>query len=55
MSNSEKSVSFVIPCLNEHQTLPEVLIKIKKVCLAEFGGRRTEVIVCDNGSTDNSV
>jgi glycosyltransferase involved in cell wall biosynthesis len=55
MSNSKKSVSFVIPCLNEHQTLPDVLTKIKKVCLAEFGGRQTEVIVCDNGSTDNSV
>jgi len=55
MSNSKKSVSFVIPCLNEYQTLPDVLTKIKKVCLAEFEGRRTEVIVCDNGSTDNSV
>ena len=55
MSNSKESVSFVVPCLNEHQTLPDVLTKIKKVCLAEFEARRTEVIVCDNGSTDNSV
>lgn len=55
MNNSKKSVSFVIPCLNEHRTLAGVLTKIKEVCLAEFGGRQTEVIVCDNGSTDNSV
>ncbi len=55
MGNSKKSVSFVIPCLNEHRTLAGVLTKIKEVCLAEFEGRRTEVIVCDNGSTDNSV
>ena len=55
MSNSKKSVSFVVPCLNEQETLPDVLTKIKKVCLAEFEARQTEVIVCDNGSTDNSV
>jgi glycosyltransferase involved in cell wall biosynthesis len=55
MSNSKKSVSFVVPCLNEHQTLPDVLTKIKKVCLAEFKVYQTEIIVCDNGSTDNSV
>jgi len=55
MSNSKKSVSFVVPCLNEQETLPDVLTKIKKVCLTEFEARQTEVIVCDNGSTDNSV
>lgn len=55
MSNSKKSVSFVIPCLNEHRTLGGVLTKIREVCLNEFAERQTEVVVCDNGSTDNSV
>ena len=55
MSNSKTSVSFVIPCLNEQKTLPEVLAKIKKVCQTDFSTRQTEIIVCDNGSTDDSV
>jgi glycosyltransferase involved in cell wall biosynthesis len=55
MGNLKGSVSFVVPCLNEQETLPDVLTKIRKVCLAEFEARQTEVIVCDNGSTDNSV
>ena len=55
MSDLKKSVSFVVPCLNEQETLPEVLTKIKKVCLTEFKAYQTEIIVCDNGSTDNSV
>lgn len=55
MSSSRSSVSFVIPCLNEQKTLPNVLSKIRKVCETDFESRRTEIIVCDNGSTDNSV
>jgi glycosyltransferase involved in cell wall biosynthesis len=41
--------------LNEQETLPDVLTKIKKVRLTEFKAYQTEIIVCDNGSTDNSV
>lgn len=36
MSSSRSSVSFVIPCLNEQKTLPNVLSKIRKVCETDF-------------------
>ncbi len=55
MGNLKNSVSFVIPCLNEEGTLPVVLGKINKVCATDFKEYQTEVIVSDNGSTDNSV
>ncbi len=42
-----KKVSIVIPCLNEAQALPVVLESIPEYI--------TEVIVVDNGSTDNSA
>ena len=49
------SVSFVIPCLNEQNTLAEILSKINKVCMSHLKDRQTEIIVSDNGSTDKSV
>jgi len=55
MDDLKSSISFVIPCLNEQETLPEVLAKIKRVCETDFKQRRTEIIVSDNNSTDNSV
>jgi len=55
MGNLKSSVSFVIPCLNEQDTLSEVLTKVNKVCEIDFKERQTEVIVSDNGSTDNSI
>lgn len=55
MVDLKNSISFVIPCLNEQNTLPEILDKINRVCRTEFGDRDTEVIVCDNGSVDNSI
>jgi len=55
MRESDKSVAFVVPCLNEQDTLGLVLTKIKEVCTTDFKDRRTEVIVCDNGSTDDSI
>jgi len=54
MSESKKSVSFVVPCRNEQETLGRVLSKINKLCEDDFRDRQTEVIVCDNGSTDRS-
>ncbi|WP_411823106.1 glycosyltransferase family 2 protein [Leptospira sp. 'Mane'] len=51
----KKSVSFVIPCLNEEQTLPYVLTKlvqVKKDLTAQFD---VEILVSDNGSTDKSA
>jgi len=55
MRESDKSVAFVVPCLNEHDTLALVLTKINKVRASDFKDRRTELIVCDNGSTDDSI
>lgn len=49
------SITFVIPCLNEEGTLPEVLGKINHVCENELRDIPTEVLVSDNGSTDNSI
>jgi glycosyltransferase involved in cell wall biosynthesis len=48
-----KKFSIVIPCLNEEQTLPLVLQK----AIASLEGLRLngEVLIVDNGSTDNSV
>lgn len=54
MSELKKSVSFVVPCRNEQETLGLVLTKINKLCEDDFRDRQTEVIVCDNGSTDRS-
>ena len=51
---ARSSISFVIPCLNEQETLPIVLEKINKVCDTEFKDRITEIVVSDNGSKDNS-
>jgi glycosyltransferase involved in cell wall biosynthesis len=54
MTELSGSISFVLPCLNEEGTLVTVLETIKQVCASDFADRRTEVIVSDNGSTDNS-
>lgn len=49
---AEVEVSFVMPCLNESQTL-EGCIKAARKCIDEHG-LRAEIIVADNGSTDGS-
>ncbi|MGD8328027.1 MAG: glycosyltransferase family 2 protein [Acidobacteriota bacterium] len=48
------SVSFVIPCLNEAESLPAVLDAIDAVRRGPFAGRDVEVVVADNGSDDGS-
>ena len=45
-------VSFVMPCLDESETL-EGCIEAAKRCISEHG-LRAEIIVADNGSTDGS-
>jgi len=52
MSNMDVEVSVVIPCLNEADTL-DVCIKKARKSLSE-AGIRYEIIVADNGSTDES-
>ena len=49
------SIAFVIPCLNEEKTLSIVLdklIEIKKIYSNKYD---IEIIVSDNGSSDNSI
>lgn len=48
------SVSFVIPCLNEVESLPAVLDTIHAVTAGPLADRRVEVVVADNGSDDGS-
>ena len=50
-----KSLSIVIPCLNEAESLPFCLKKVFKVLKKNKLQNVSEVIVVDNGSTDNSV
>jgi len=50
-----KSISFVLPCLNEENTLPQVLSKITATCNGELKNYQTEIILSDNGSTDRSI
>ena len=55
MTDRHKSLSFVIPCLNEAATLPVILKRINLVCQSTFLDRDTEVVVSDNGSSDESI
>lgn len=48
-------LSIVIPCLNEAESLPYCLKKINYVLKKEKIMNNSEVIVVDNGSTDESV
>ena len=55
MPEENYSISFVIPCLNEQATLPLVLEKINRLRSTTFADRAVEIVVADNGSTDDSV
>lgn len=52
-NKEELELSIVVPCLNEAKTLPIVIAK--GLTSIERLGLRGEVIVADNGSTDDSV
>lgn len=51
----KKSVSFVIPCLNEEKTLPLVLEKLVTIQRDYKSLYDIEILVSDNGSKDKSV
>lgn len=51
--NSAVEMTFVLPCLNEADTLEMCLQKIRKV-IAKMG-INAEIVVADNGSTDGST
>lgn len=48
------TLSIVIPCLNEQQTIASAVEEAKKYA-DKFFSRSNEIVVADNGSTDNSL
>lgn len=52
MDKYKKSLSIIIPCYNEAKTLKELFYRLSQ---ANFGEWEVQVIVVDDGSTDNSV
>ena len=46
-------ISLVIPCYNEQDNLEKLLTKISFV-LKKFSKERIEIVIVNNGSTDNS-
>ena len=46
-------ISIVMPCLNEAKTIVECIEDAKEFFVK--GGLRGEVVICDNGSTDDSI
>lgn len=49
----KKDISFIFPCLNEEKTIKGCVVELKEV-LAKMNVNY-EIIISDNGSTDNSV
>ncbi len=53
-SGNARTATFVIPCLNEAETLREFLMECKTV-FAEDANTEWAILVADNGSTDVSI
>jgi len=47
------TLSIIIPVFNEKKTITEILRKVEKVDLSEFGFEK-EIIIVDDGSTDST-
>ena len=45
--------SFVLPCLNEENSLPGVISEIKEAI--DKYNLNAEIVISDNGSTDRSI
>ena len=52
MADGEPELSVILPCLNEARTLAACITQIERAITAD--GIRAEIIVADNGSTDES-
>lgn len=48
-------ISFIFPCLNEEETLKQCIDELKNTLDAKKDLCKYEIIVADNGSTDNSA
>ena len=46
-------ISLIIPCFNEEKNLEKLLEKLN-LLLNEFSDEKIEIVMVDNGSTDNS-
>ena len=46
-------ISLIIPCFNEEQNLKKLLEKLN-LLINEFSDEKIEIVMVDNGSTDNS-
>src|SRR5581483_11043104 len=51
---STMKISIVVPAFNEERLLPETLARVRSASAA-FGGWDTELVVCDNNSTDRTA
>lgn len=49
----KKDISFIFPCLNEEKTIKDCIIELQEVM--NKMNVNYEIIISDNGSTDNSV
>ena len=47
-------MTIVIPCLNEEETIEKAILEAKKAS-KKVKNRKVEIIVADNGSSDNSL
>ena len=51
----EKLITILLPCLNEEKTLDKCLKLIKKTMNKSKYKKQYTILVCDNGSTDDSI
>ena len=53
--NMTKLITILLPCLNEEKTLDKCIKLIKKTMNNSKYKKDYSLLVCDNGSTDNSI
>jgi dolichol-phosphate mannosyltransferase len=51
--NERKLISMVIPCFNEEEVVPDLLLRLRKLC--DGIGYQSEVVFVDDGSSDRTV
>lgn len=51
----KKKITILLPCLNEEKTLEQCIKKIQKTMDKSKYSTQYDILVCDNGSTDDSI